>query len=52
MNNYNKSRTTLILSILGVFILIVAIGGITFAFFNYTRTGVANELQYYYGCTS
>ena len=37
--------TRLILSILGVFILIVAIGGITFAFFNYTRTGVANTIQ-------
>ena len=38
-------RKSLILSILGVFILIVAITGISIAFFNYTRTGVANTIQ-------
>ena len=41
----NKFNKRLILSILGVFILIVAIGGITFAFFNYTRTGTANTFS-------
>ena len=39
-----SKKKTLIISILGVFIVIVALLGVTYAFFNYTRTGPANTV--------
>ena len=41
----NDKKKQLILSILGVFILVVAVTGISIAFFNYTRTGTANTVK-------
>ena len=42
MNNGKKYN---VLIILGLFVLIVMIGGLTYAFFNYTKTGDANVLK-------
>ena len=40
-----KKNNQILLSIIGVAILIVATVGVTFAFFNYTRTGSENTLS-------
>lgn len=40
-----KDRKQNILIVLGIFVLIGMIGGFTYAFFNYTRTGGANTIQ-------
>ena len=39
-----SKKKKLIINIIGVFILIVAVLGVTYAFFNYTRTGPANTV--------
>ena len=45
MNQSNSSKQVL-LSVIGVAILVVAVVGVSFAFFNYTRTGTAaNSVQ-------
>ena len=44
MNNSNQSKQIL-LSVIGVAILVVAVVGVSFAFFNYTRTGAANQVS-------
>ena len=44
MNNSNSSKQVL-LSVIGVAILVVAVVGVSFAFFNYTRTGQANTVK-------
>ena len=43
MNQTNSSKQVL-LSVIGVAILVVAVVGVSFAFFNYTRTGAANTI--------
>ena len=43
MNNYKEKKNSLIILIL--LVLIVMTVGVTFAFFNYTRTGSANTLK-------
>ena len=43
MDNSRQSRQIL-LSVIGVAILVVAVVGVSFAFFNYTRTGPANTI--------
>ena len=40
-----ESSKRILLSTIGVAILIVLITGVTFAFFNYTRTGVSNTIR-------
>ena len=44
MNQSNSSKQIL-LSVIGVAILVVAVVGVSFAFFNYTRTGAANTIK-------
>ena len=44
MNQTNSSKQVL-LSVIGVAILVVAVVGVSFAFFNYTRTGEANTVR-------
>lgn len=44
MSNSNTSKQIL-LSVIGVAILVVAIVGVSFAFFNYTRTGLVNTVK-------
>ncbi len=44
MTNSNSSKQIL-LSVIGVAILVVAIVGVSFAFFNYTRTGAPNTIR-------
>ncbi len=44
MDNSRQSKQIL-LSVIGVAILVVAVVGVSFAFFNYTRTGVANTVS-------
>jgi hypothetical protein len=44
MSNSNSSKQIL-LSVIGVAILVVAVVGVSFAFFNYTRTGAANTVR-------
>ncbi len=44
MSNSNSSKQVL-LSVIGVAILVVAVVGVSFAFFNYTRTGAANTIK-------
>ena len=44
MSNSNSSKQVL-LSVIGVAILVVAVVGVSFAFFNYTRTGTANTVR-------
>ena len=44
MSNSNSSKQIL-LSVIGVAILVVAVVGVSFAFFNYTRTGAANTIK-------
>jgi hypothetical protein len=44
MNQTNSSKQVL-LSVIGVAILVVAVVGVSFAFFNYTRTGSANTVR-------
>ncbi len=43
MDNSKQSKQVL-LSVIGVAILVVAVVGVSFAFFNYTRTGAANTV--------
>ncbi len=40
-----KKKNQMLLSIIGVAILIVAVVGVSFAFFNYTRTGTSNNVR-------
>ena len=44
MSNSNSSKQIL-LSVIGIAILVVAVVGVSFAFFNYTRTGAANTVR-------
>ena len=44
MSNSNSSKQVL-LSVIGVAILVVAVVGVSFAFFNYTRTGNPNTIR-------
>ena len=44
MDNSKQSKQIL-LSVIGVAILVVAVVGVSFAFFNYTRTGAANTIK-------
>ena len=44
MNQSNSSKQVL-LSVIGVAILVVAVVGVSFAFFNYTRTGNENRVR-------
>ena len=44
MNQSNSSKQVL-LSVIGVAILVVAVVGVSFAFFNYTRTGEENKVR-------
>ena len=44
MNQSNSSKQVL-LSVIGVAILVVAVVGVSFAFFNYTRTGAENTVR-------
>ena len=44
MSNSDSSKQVL-LSVIGVAILVVAVVGVSFAFFNYTRTGTANTIR-------
>lgn len=44
MNNSNSSKQVL-LSVIGVAILVVAVVGVSFAFFNYTKTGGTNTIS-------
>ncbi len=44
-NNIQINNKKTFLSILGVAILVVGLVGITYAFFNYTRTGSANTIR-------
>lgn len=44
MSNSNSSKQVL-LSVIGVAILVVAVVGVSFAFFNYTRTGAQNTIR-------
>ena len=44
MEQSNQSKKVL-LSVIGVAILVVAVVGVSFAFFNYTRTGATNSLS-------
>ena len=44
MSNSNTSKQVL-LSVIGVAILVVAVVGVSFAFFNYTRTGTPNTIR-------
>ena len=47
MINNRRSDTSkqIMLSIIGMAILLVSVAGVSFAFFNYTRTGVANTIK-------
>ena len=40
-----KKNKTLFLSILGLIVLLLLVGGVTYAFYNYTKTGGANILK-------
>ena len=40
-----KNRKQNLLLVLGLFVLITMFGGLTYAFFNYSRTGSANTLS-------
>ena len=44
MSNSNSNKQVL-LSVIGVAILVVAVVGVSFAFFNYTRTGTVNTVK-------
>lgn len=44
MSNSNSSKQIL-LSVIGIAILVVAVIGVSFAFFNYTRTGSVNTIR-------
>ena len=44
MSNSNSSKQVLF-SVIGVAILVVAVVGVSFAFFNYTRTGTPNTIK-------
>ena len=43
--NKKKERKQNILIVIGLFVLIGMIGGLTFTFFNYTRTGQTNTVR-------
>ncbi len=40
----NKRKKTM-LSIIGIAIILISFVGVTFAFFNYTRTGASNTIK-------
>ena len=40
-----SSSRKIILSIIGIAILVIGLVGVTYAFFNYTRTGSANTIR-------
>jgi len=44
MSNSNSSKQIL-LSAIGIAILVIAVVGVTYAFFNYTRTGASNTIK-------
>ena len=44
MSNSNSSKQVL-LSVIGIAILVIAVVGVAFAFFNYTRTGTSNTIK-------
>lgn len=44
-NNQQKRNRQLMFSIIGIAILVVGVVGVTFAFFNYTKTGAANQVS-------
>ena len=44
MDNLRKNNKTITYSIIGIAIMIVAVVGVSFAFFNYTRTGSPNSI--------
>ena len=44
MSNSNSSKQIL-LSVIGIAILVIAVVGVAFAFFNYTRTGASNTIK-------
>lgn len=41
----SKQSKQILISVIGVAILVVAVVGVSFAFFNYTRTGAANQVS-------
>ena len=43
-NKNNNTNKQIMFSIIGIAILIVAVAGVTYSFFNYTRTGAANNI--------
>ncbi len=44
-NKNNNTNKQIMFSLIGIAILIVAVVGVTYAFFNYTRTGAANTVS-------
>ena len=44
-NNQQRKNKQLMLSIIGIAILVVGLVGVTYAFFNYTRTGARNTIR-------
>ena len=45
MMEQNKQNRKVMLSIVGIAILVIGLIGVTYAFFNYTRTGTANAIK-------
>ena len=45
MEQNNKQNKKIMLTIIGVAILVIGLVGVTYAFFNYTRTGSANVIK-------
>ena len=43
--DYMESNKKIILTTIGIAILVVLVSGVTFAFFNYTRVGIANNIR-------
>ena len=44
MDNFRKNNKTIMFPIIGIMVMILAVVGVSIAFFNYTRTGVANNI--------
>ena len=44
MDNLRKNNKTIMFSLIGIMVMIVAVVGVSIAFFNYTRTGAANNI--------
>ena len=40
-----KRNNKVLLSVIGIAILLISVVGITYSFFNYTRTGTANTIK-------